>query len=82
MACQMLVNTIKNCPSLAPVGVAQLTGCHPTNQNVHCSVPSGGTCSGWGSLPSQGALERQPIDISLSQKCFSPSLSPSLPLSL
>ena len=35
-----------------------------------------------GSVPSQGACERQPIIVCLSHRCFSPSLSPSLPLSL
>ena len=34
------------------------------------------------SVPSWGVYERQQIDVSLSQWCFSPSLSPSLPLSL
>ena len=35
-----------------------------------------------GLFPGRGAYERQPIDVSLSHWCFSPSLSPSLPLSL
>ena len=45
--------------------------------------------SQWGHMPSvrvqssvQGACERQPIHVSLSHWCFSPSLSPSLVLSL
>ena len=33
-------------------------------------------------IPSWGTYERQPIDVSLSHWCFSPSLSSSLPLSL
>ena len=32
--------------------------------------------------PGQGTYKRQPIDVSLSHQSFSPSLSPSLPLSL
>ena len=40
----------------------------------------------WGLIPSRGAQERQPIDVSLSYQCFSLCLSfpltPSLPLSL
>ena len=35
-----------------------------------------------GSVPGQGMFERQPIDVSLSHRCFSPSLSPSLHLTL
>ena len=35
-----------------------------------------------GLVPGGGAQERQPIDVSFSHWCFSPSLSPSLPLSL
>ena len=34
------------------------------------------------SISGQGAYERQPTDISLLHRCFSPCLSPSLPLSL
>ena len=35
-----------------------------------------------GSVPGQGACGRQLIDVTLSHQCFSPSLSPSLSLSL
>ena len=35
-----------------------------------------------GSVPSRDLYERKPIDVSLSHRCFSPFLSPSLPLSL
>ena len=35
-----------------------------------------------GSVPSQGTCNRQPVLVSLSHCCFSPSLSTSLPLSL
>ena len=34
-----------------------------------------------GSVPVWGTYEKQSIDVSLSYRCFSPSLSPSLPLS-
>ena len=34
------------------------------------------------SVPGQGVYERQPIRVSLPQRCFPPSRSPSLPLSL
>ena len=34
------------------------------------------------SVPDQGVLKRQPTDVSLSHRCFSPFLCPSLPLSL
>ena len=33
-------------------------------------------------VPGQGTYERQPINVSLSHRCFSPSLSPCLPFSL
>ena len=35
-----------------------------------------------GSVPVQGVYKSQPINVSLSHQCFSPSLFPSLPLSL
>ena len=41
-----------------------------------------GTCLGYMTGPQLGACKRQPIDVSLTQQCFTPSLSPSLPLSL
>ena len=37
---------------------------------------------GVGSAPSQGIYGRQPIDVSFLHQCFSPSLSPTFPLSL
>ena len=61
-------------PTLA--GVAWWIECQPENQKVTGSIPSQGTCPGCGPGPQWGAHERQlHIDVS-------PSLSPSLPLSL
>ena len=54
----------------------------PINHKVAVSIPGQGTCVGCGFDPSQGAFKKQPIDISLLYQCFSPFLSPSLPLSL
>ena len=64
------------------VGVAQWIECQPANQEVAGSIPCQGTCMGCGLGPSLGVCERQPADVSLTLQCFSPSLSPSLPLSL
>ena len=62
---------------LALTGVAQWVGHQTANQNVSGSIPSQDTCLGCGPGPQLGACERQPhTDV------FSPSLSPSLPLSL
>ena len=47
-------------------GVAQWIECQTANQRVAGSVPSQGTCLGWGPGPQQGAREKQPhIDVSL-----------------
>ena len=54
----------------ALTGVTQLVGCHPTKPKVASSIPG------------QGTYKRQPIDVSLSYRCSSPSFSPSLPLSV
>ena len=56
--------------------------CHPVNWKMVGSIPGQGTCLGCRFGPSQGECKRQLIDVSLSHQCFSPSLSPSLPLSL
>ena len=62
--------------TLALVGVAQWTECQTVNQRVAVSIPSQGTCLGFGPGPQSGAHERQPhIDVSL-------PLSPSLPFFL
>ena len=45
-------------------------------------MPSRGTGLGFEPHPQLGVCERKPIDVSLAHQCFSPSLCPSLPLSL
>ena len=58
-------------------GVAQWVECQPANQRVTSSIPSQGTCIGvWAKSPVGCAWE------ATTHWCFSPSLSPSLPLSL
>ena len=57
-------------------GVAQLVGHSSTKQKVAIFIPSQGTCLGCRFDPWSGYL-REATD-----QCFSPSLSPSLPLSL
>ena len=50
----------------ALAGVAQWIEHQPSNQSVASSIPSQGTCLGFGPGPQQGAHERQPhIDVSL-----------------
>ena len=63
-------------------GVAQWVGHHPADQRVTGSIPSQGTCLGCGPGPRWGAHGRQPIDVSRTHSYSSPSLSPSLPISL
>ena len=63
-------------------GVAQWVGCHPTNCKVTGSISVQGMCLGCGPSPQLEAGKRQPIDVSLAHQCFSPSVSPSFPLSL
>ena len=63
--------------------MAQLVGRHLAKHGVDGSSPSKGTGLGYRFGPSvRDAYERQLINVSLSHRCFSPSLSPSLPLSL
>ena len=62
--------------------VAQWIEHRPVNQKVASSIPSQGTYLGCGPGLQLGACERQPIDVSLTHGCFSPSLSPACPLSL
>ena len=62
--------------------MAQWTECQPVNQKVTSSIPSQSTCLGCGPGPQLGVWERQLIDVSLVHRCFSPSLSPFLPLPL
>ena len=61
----------------ALAGVAQWIEHSPANQRVAGSIPSQGTGLGWGRVPS-----RRHTKESTTHWCFSPSLSPSLPLSL
>ena len=62
-----------------PTGVSQWIERQPTNQKVAGLVPSQGTRLGCGPGPPLGVCERQLIAAS-HISCFSPSLSPSLPL--
>ena len=77
MAVVVLLSFKKRVYSLA--GVAQWIEHWPENQRVAGSIPSQGTCLGCGPGPQLGASEKQLIDVT---RRFSPSLSPSLPLSL
>ena len=67
---------------MALAGVAQGTERRPVNWKVVSSIPDQGTCLGCGPGPLMGACERQPVDVSLTHGCFSPSLSSPLPHSL
>ena len=62
--------------------VAQLIGHCPAKWRVTGSIPSQGTCLGCEFGPQSGCVQEQLISVSLSHWCFSPSLSPSLPLFL
>ena len=66
----------------ALAGVTQWIERQPLDQKVAGSVPGQGMCLGCGPGLQLGMCERQPIDVSLAHRCFSPSLSPSLPCSL
>ena len=69
MTCTMFIQFVSKMGKYsALIGVAQLVGCGPAK--------------GKGSVPGWGTCETQLIDVSLSHRCFSPSLSPSLPLFL
>ena len=59
-----------------------LRGLGPVNWRVASSIPSQGTWLVCGPGPWVGPCKRQLIDVSLALRCFSPSLSRSLPLSL
>ena len=59
---------------IALAGVAQLIGRHPANLKVTSSTPGQGTCLGCGFIH-VGERAR-------GNRCFSPFLNPSLPLSL
>ena len=66
----------------ALAGVAQWIECRPVNQKGTGSIPSQGTCLACRPGPWLGVYKRQLMDVSLSHRCFSPSLSPFLPFSL
>ena len=75
------VESVKNI-NQALTCVAQLVEHRLVKQKVAGLIPSQGTCLGCGPLPNGGVCERQPINISFTHQCVSPSLPPSLPLSL
>ena len=54
----------------------------PLNQKDADLILFQGTCLGCRPGPKLGACKRQQIDVSLALRCFSPSLSPFLSLSL
>ena len=62
--------------------MARLVGHHPANRKVMGSIPSQGTCLGYKFGPCQGVQAAADQTVSLTHQCFSPSFSPSLPLSL
>ena len=65
----------------ALAGMAQLVERRSVSWKVADLIPSQGTCLGCSSVPGWGAYKKQQIDVSVSHQCFSPFLSPSLPLS-
>ena len=67
---------------MALTDVAQWFGHCTPNQKVAGSIPSQGTCLEYGPGPQLGPCKRQPMDVSLTYQCFSPSPPPSIPLSL
>ena len=78
----ILKNIFKNFKFNALADVAQYIECWFANQKVIGSVSGQGTCLGFGPGPQMGACERQPINVSLAHRCFSPTFSPSFSLSL
>ena len=79
--CSLACTVVK--ASTALISVTQYVEHWPLKWRVTGSIPGQGTCLGCrpGFWARWGACERQPIDISLTCQCFSPSLFPSLPLS-
>ena len=67
---------------IAVTGVAQWVGCHPANRKLTCLIPSQGRCLHCGPGPQWGTREKQSVDVSPTYQCFTPSGSPSFPLSL
>ena len=80
--CRGTVTEMSRRASWALTGVAQLVRHHPTKRKVSGSIPGQGTRLGCGFSPQLGAYKRQSIHVSLSHWYFSPSLFPSLPLSV
>ena len=65
-----------------PAGVAQWIEHQPANPKVTSSISSQSTCLGCRPGPHLGHVRgNRPINVSLTHQCFSPSLSPSFPLS-
>ena len=62
--------------------MVQWIECWPANQKVTSLTPSQDTCLGCGPDLWLGVWKRQLVYVSLTHQCSSPSLSPSLPLSL
>ena len=60
-------------------GVALWIEHQPAQQKVAGSIPGQGTGLGCRQGPQLGECERQPVSVSLTHPCFSPSLSPFLP---
>ena len=67
-------------PLSALAGVTQWIESQPAKQRITGSILSQGTCLGCGPDPWLGPCERQVTYVSLIHRCFSPSVSPSLPL--
>ena len=67
--------------SQALAGVAQWIEHWPVNQKVAIQFPVR-ACAGLQARSPVGVCKRQLINVSLTHHCFSPSFSPSLPLSL
>ena len=65
---------------LALAGVVQWAKHQPVDWNITGSVPSQGTCLGYGPGPQLGECEKQPVSVTLAHQCFSPSLPPVLSL--
>ena len=72
----------QNIITVALASVAQWVVHHSKNLKVTGWIPSQDTCLGCRPGPWLEVCERQPINISLSHQCFSPSLSLSLSLPL
>ena len=66
---------------LALAGVAQWIEGQPANGKVTSLISSQGTCLGCWARSWLGTYKKQPIDVSLAHRCFSPSFSFPSPLS-